>query len=181
MGRRRSIDRDRVLDIAEGIVAEHGAGALTIGAVAEAAGITKGGVQSCFGTKEMLIAAMLERWMAEDDSRFAALAGPDPSPRRRLRAHVETTEHYDRLAQTRVASLLATLLQTPEQVAGMRTWYAARLAGLDPDTEEGRRARLAFLAGEGAFHLRFLGLLPIDSREWREIFADIRALLDDPA
>ena len=42
MGRPRSIDRDKVLDIAERIVREEGATALTFDAVARAAGITKG-------------------------------------------------------------------------------------------------------------------------------------------
>ncbi|MGQ3294545.1 MAG: TetR/AcrR family transcriptional regulator, partial [Shinella sp.] len=60
-GRPRSIDRDKVLDAAESIVVESGAAGLSFEAVARAAGITKGGVQYCFGTKENLIRAMIER------------------------------------------------------------------------------------------------------------------------
>ncbi len=52
MGRKRTIDRDWVLTVAERIVGERGASALTIDAVANAAGITKGGVQSSFGTRK---------------------------------------------------------------------------------------------------------------------------------
>lgn len=178
MGRRKTINRDEVLDAAEAVVAARGAGALSIGTVAEAAGITKGGVQSCFGTKEALIAAMLGRWMAEDDRRFHRIQGSDTSRLGRVKAHVEATRAYDDLAHARAASLLATLLQQPEHVAAMRRWYEGRLAGLTPDSEEARRARLAFLANEGAFLLRFLGLVPITSQEWQDIFADIRALLD---
>lgn len=43
MGRPRSIDRDKLLDMAEKIVGKDGPAALTIDAVARAAGITKGG------------------------------------------------------------------------------------------------------------------------------------------
>lgn len=43
MGRQRSIDRDKVLDTAEEIVATRGAAGLTIDAVAKAMGISKGG------------------------------------------------------------------------------------------------------------------------------------------
>lgn len=57
MGRQRSIDRDKVLDIAEEIVATQGAAGLTIDAVAKAMGISKGGVQYCFGSKDALIDA----------------------------------------------------------------------------------------------------------------------------
>lgn len=45
-GRPRTIDRDKVLDAAEAIVSRVGASGLTFEAVARAAGITKGGVQS---------------------------------------------------------------------------------------------------------------------------------------
>lgn len=167
-----------VLDAAEEIVASRGAGALTIGTVAEAAGITKGGVQSCFGTKEAMIAAMFDRWMAEDEKRFHDFAGKDPSPLGKIRAHIEATRSYDEFAQARVASLLAMLLQQPDAAVTARRWYEGRLDGLKPDSDEARRARLAFLANEGAFYLRFLGLLPIDSDEWQSIFADLKDLTD---
>ncbi|CAI1250325.1 transcriptional repressor BetI [Serratia liquefaciens] len=58
MGRQRSIDRDKVLDVAEEIVATQGAAGLTIDSVARAMGISKGGVQYCFGSKDAMIDAM---------------------------------------------------------------------------------------------------------------------------
>ena len=61
-GRPRTIDRDKVLDAAEAVVQRTGASGLTIDAVAREAGITKGGVQYCFGSKDSLINAMLQRW-----------------------------------------------------------------------------------------------------------------------
>lgn len=54
MGRRRTIDRDQLLDAAEAVIAREGAAGLTIDAVAKEMGITKGGVQYCFGTKDAL-------------------------------------------------------------------------------------------------------------------------------
>ncbi|VEA73956.1 Bacterial regulatory proteins, tetR family [Serratia rubidaea] len=51
MGRQRSIDRDRVLDAAEEIIATQGASGLTIDSVAKAMGISKGGVQYCFAVR----------------------------------------------------------------------------------------------------------------------------------
>lgn len=179
MGRRKTIDRDRVLDVAEGIVATQGAAALTIGAVAVAAGITKGGVQSCFGTKEAMIAAMLKRWLAEDDRRFAAAGGSATTPPERIRAHVETTHRLDEASHARAVGLLSALLQAPEHLQAARDWYADRLRGLRPAQAGDRRARLAFLAAEGATLLRFSGLLPMTRQEWDDIFADIRHLLDE--
>jgi hypothetical protein len=58
-----------------------------------------------------------------------------------------------------------------------REWYRSRIAGLDLTTEEGKRARLAFLATEGAFMLRFFGLMEINQPEWDAMFADMQTLI----
>lgn len=91
MGRQRSIDRDKVLDIAEEIVATQGAAGLTIDAVAKAMGISKGGVQYCFGSKDALIDAMFDRWGSAYETLFKAIAGDDPSPQTAVRAHMLAT------------------------------------------------------------------------------------------
>ncbi len=69
MGRRRTIDRDQLLDAAEAVIGREGAAGLTIDAVAKEMGITKGGVQYCFGTKDALIDAIFERDAMLDDVR----------------------------------------------------------------------------------------------------------------
>lgn len=177
MGRRRTIDRDKVLDAAEAVVGAVGANGLTIDAVAKAAGITKGGVQYCFGAKSDLIAAMLDRWEAEFDAEVADLSGDAPDARGILRAHVEATARSDEAAVSRASVMLAALIQTPDQLERTRAWYRSRLAGLDTTTESGRAARLALLASEGAFLLRSFGFLDMDDHEWRSCFEDIQALL----
>ena len=80
VGRPRSIDRDKVLDAAEALVTEKGAAELSFESVARAAGITKSGVQYCFGTKENLIRSMIERWGASFETEVMERAGPDRSP-----------------------------------------------------------------------------------------------------
>jgi len=177
VGRRHTIDRDHVLDVAEHIVAARGAAALSIGAVAAGAGISKGGVQSCFGTKEAMIAAMLERWMENDDRRFLAEGGDAPAPAARVLAHVETTHRHDDATHARAVGLLTALFQSPEHLPAVRAWYARRMPAPAPDDAEARRARLALLAAEGVVLLRFSGLLPMPDQVWDEIFADIRHLI----
>lgn len=181
MGRRPTINRDDVLAAAERIVAERGASALTIEAVASASGISKGGVQSCFGTKEALIAAMLERWQQEDAAAMAAaLAGREDSPAARVRAHVALSLDDAATDSTeRSAALVAALLPHPEQLDAVRAWYAGRFAGLFEAGEAGRAPRLALLATEGAVLLRHLGLARLSPEEWAVLRADIAALLAD--
>lgn len=179
LGRPRTIDRGRLLDMAEEIVIREGATALTIDAVAKAMGVTKGGVQYAFGTKEALIQAMFDRWDREYDEMIHALVGPAPAPVEAVRAHVEGTCRSDENINAKAAALLAALVRTPEHLASTRAWYRARIASLDLAKPEDRRARLAFLATEGAFMLRFFGLIDMEEAEWRDIFGDISALLGE--
>ncbi len=179
MARPRTIDREKLLDAAEELVREKGAAGLTIDALARACGVTKGGVQYCFGSKDELIAAMFARWDRDYDRRFAELAGPSPDPVRRVQAHVAAMHGSDEVSMAKAASMMAALLQTPEHLAATREWYRQRMEGLDVTTVEGRRARLAFLACEGAFMLRFLRFMEIDAGDWDAIFADIDDLLEE--
>ncbi len=177
MGRRRTIDRDQLLDAAEAVIAREGAAGLTIDAVAKEMGITKGGVQYCFGTKDALIDAIFERWGKAYDSLFEAVAGKQPTPLTRVRAHAEATQRSDELSSSKAAALMAALIQTPEHLEGSNQWYRSRLEGLDLSAPEGRRARLAFLAVEGAFMLRYFRLMDIGQEEWDSMLDDVRALL----
>lgn len=68
MGRKPTISRDRLLDLAEEIVCSGGGSALTIGALAQAAGISKGGVQYSFATKDDLVRAVIDRWTSQFDA-----------------------------------------------------------------------------------------------------------------
>ncbi|MBA4489384.1 TetR/AcrR family transcriptional regulator [Paracoccus sp. S1E-3] len=176
-GRPRSIDRDKVLDAAESIVAAEGAAGLTFDAVARAAGITKGGVQYCFGTKDKLIDAMIDRWSDAFEADIAGLVGLDADPLDIIRGHLTVTRDEDAADHSRSAVMMTALLDRPERVAEGRAWYTQRLAGLDMDRAEDRRVALAFLAGEGAFLLRALGLIEFDDAGWRNLFDDMLAML----
>ena len=69
-------NRRRVLDAAEALFAEHGVDAVTMDAVAAAAGVGKGTVFRRFGDKSGLAAALLDE--RERDLQQRILAGPPP-------------------------------------------------------------------------------------------------------
>lgn len=181
MGRNKTIDRDAVLDVAEHIVRQAGAAGLTIDAVARAAGISKGGVQSCFGSKDALIEAMFSRWEQGYLQHFQRIAGASADPLTRVRAHVEATHRLDEVSNAKAAGLMTALLQSPEHLGGTRAWYRERIDGLDFSKAADRQAFLAFCATEGAFMLRFFGLMEMSSARWEEVFADIQGLFDGVA
>ena len=175
MSRPKSINRDEVLDAAERSVAEQGAAQLTFDAVSRAVGVTKGGIQSCFGTKEGLVAAMLRRCdenYEDEVRRLPGNSGPfmDPAD------HVRLTAGSHEL-NARSAGLLAALLNSSAQREWTRTWYARHQAGFDLQSEAGRRARLAFLASEGIFLMRYLGLADVEQADWDDVFQDIESNL----
>ncbi|MBS7790915.1 TetR/AcrR family transcriptional regulator [Roseococcus sp. SDR] len=177
MGRRPSINRDQVLALAERIVAERGAAALTIEAVAQAAGISKGGVQSCFGTKEAMIGAMLDRWFQDYAIGLAAELDGQESLAAHMAAHLALSLDATDDSPARGAALLAALLQHPEQLHAVRAWYAERFAGLFEAGAAGRALRLALLAIEGAVLLRHFGLAQLDAGQWSVLRDDIASLI----
>lgn len=160
-------------------MARIGPAGLSIDAVAKEAGITKGGVQYCFGTKDGLLKAMLERWAESFDAEVARIAAKQPGPHALVRAYVEANRHVDDKDASRSAAMLATLIQSPDQLADTRTWYRRYLTAIDPSSSEGRKARLAFLASEGIFFLHSFQFVQMSEAEWQEIFEDILRLLPD--
>ncbi|MBJ7264547.1 MAG: TetR family transcriptional regulator [Burkholderiaceae bacterium] len=177
MGRPSSIDRNLVLNVVESLVREQGVAGVTIGAVARAAGISKGGVQSAFGTKEQLLQAVFDRWTADYEAGIAHIAGSAPSVREAYAAHVEITRGTDSGQVDRAAGMMATALSSPKIQAQVAQWYMAQLERADFTSESGRQARVAFIAAEGAYLLRAFGVLKVSDGEWESLFEDIERLL----
>ncbi len=177
MGRPRSIDRDHLLDMAEKLVAEGGAAALTMDAVAQASGVTKGGVQYCFGNKDGLLKAMIERWGDRFDADVERRKRGRTDALSHIAAHVRATREGDIEDDSRFAAMMTSLIPNTEQLEETRAWYRKQWDGLDVSTLEGRRARLAFIANEGAFLLRSFNFFNLTKEEWEAIFDDIEALL----
>ena len=175
MSRPKSIDRALVLDAAERIVVEQGASHLTFESVSREVGVTKGGIQSCFGTKEGLVTAMLKRWGESYDEALGRLPN-SPAPFQDAKDHVRLTAISHDL-NARSAGLLAALMQSKEQLNFAREWYARHFEGFDLQSEQGRRARLAFFAAEGIFLLRYLGLADIAQADWDDFFKDVESHL----
>ncbi|HYG42496.1 MAG TPA: hypothetical protein VEA17_06205 [Bordetella sp.] len=71
----------------------------------------------------------------------------------------------------------STTMNAWSNAARARLASRAAVSGLDVSTPGGRRARLAFLATEGAFMLRFFGFMDIGQAEWDAIFDDMQTLL----
>jgi AcrR family transcriptional regulator len=180
MGRKRTIDRDAILDAAEAVVVEKGAGQLSFEEVARRAGVSKGGVLYAFPGKQALVAAMAERDMARFERDVARHEAALPvSAQRPVLAHVSATQEESPVLAAKAASLLAALADARDHAGPIREHYANQLRRFGGASPEGRRARLAFMAAEGAFMLRGLGLASLDEDEWAALFADMAELATD--
>lgn len=81
--------RDALLDAAETVLLENGTQALTLSAVAERAGVSKGGLLYHFPNKETLITCLVSRVIAEFDE--LVMSFDTGGPNSYTRAYVEAT------------------------------------------------------------------------------------------
>ena len=177
MTRKKTIDSDLVLDAAKSVVIETGVQRFTLEAVAKHAGISKGGLLYIFPTKDQLILAMLDR----EVSRFGAEVlqnarkhSEDLHPT--LLGYIDTARSEDVSIANKAANLMAALIHAPAMLEPARLFYFKMLGQFDAPSIAGRRGRLAYLAVEGAFFLRALGLKEMTEKEWLEILADAQEM-----
>ena len=170
MPRPKRIDKTAILTAAEELITEIGGIHFTMDMVAAKAGISKGGLTYTYSTKDALIEDMVRREL----TRFVAQRKTRENGTRpidKLEAHVKASAEQKYLFQTRAAHLMAALSNEPRHLEYVRSFYREAFDLADPTTAEGRRARHAFLAIEGLFLLRGLGLMPVSDNEWDDVFA----------
>lgn len=149
--------RSLVLDAAERIVRERGAGALTFDELAEASGVTRGGITYHFATKADLLRALLER----DLARWTEVE-------KTLRPALDCTLAADLIGQLRacgsqdseqarfVAGMLSAIALEPDLMDAVRTHHAKQYTPATWTPGEIRREVLR-LAGAGLFWQKVLG------------------------
>lgn len=180
MARHRTIDETTILDAAERVIVENGAANLTLDAVANEAGISKGSVVRDYGSKKDLIRAIVGRRFGEYQSMLdeAADKQAHQGPQARIAAHMELAEvvlpEEQRLAANQLCSALANDKHLVEIVAShyRREIDAIRAPGAAPD------AILAFLAVEGLKSLEFFGGHRWPEGERQELLKRIAALAE---
>ncbi len=174
MGRKPTITRQQLLDLAEEIVRTEGAKALTIDALARAGGISKGGVQYSFASKDDLVRALIERWT----SQFDAMLDTDEtsSTTDLIRSYIRAMRASQPAMNAKMAGLMSTYLQDPDNMRETRQWYLGIFERIGAASADAQAARVAFLAVEGLFLLRIVGI--DEDGTWAGFLDDIEAVLD---
>ncbi len=173
--RKKEIDRDRILDAAEGVILDSGGRTFTLDAVAERAGISKGGLVYSFATKDGLVRAALEREVARFQEAVRQRLGDGPvDPFDMVLAHIEEALDEDDAATRKAAFLVTALVHAPDMMEPARRYYRALLDPLLAASGEAHEIRTALLAVEGIFLLRGLGFVQVSAEEHRSVLLHAR-------
>jgi AcrR family transcriptional regulator len=160
--------RARVLDAAERLVLETGAGHLTLDAVAKCAGLSKGGLLYHFPSKDSLLEAMLERFLNDINVQVAARCarhGGRPTRLQEFRERVRLLLEMPAARRPIGAALIAASADKPALMAHCRTVYRELLDELDELPGGFERAALVQLAVDGLMLGELLQLSPYTSEE----------------
>jgi len=174
VGRKPTITRERLLEIAEGIVRTEGAAGLTIDALARAAGISKGGVQYSFSSKDDLVRALIERWTRQFDALLGDMDGLSPADL--LRKYIKVMRSSQAAMNAKMAALMIAYIQNPQNVIATRQWYRSMFERLGGATNDAQAARVALLAVEGLFLLRIAGI--DEDGEWSSFLDDVERVFE---
>lgn len=177
--RGRPSAREKILDAALALVQEIGATELTLDAVAERAGVSKGGLLYHFPFKEELLTAANEaiaRKLA-DARNVEALKLPE-SPNRALKAYVLASVYNSGDNDKITTKMLAAGSMLKESADPIRRYWQQRF----PEISEGSgfdRGALVHAATEGLWFMEMLKLSPFSSEQRARLIELILEIADD--
>lgn len=164
--------RETVLKAAAQVIARHGVSAFTIEAVAQEAGITKGGVLHHFPSKEALINGLIDLVMSTFNRRLEheLEAEPAEQPGRWLRAYIRTVFSVQYDVQSLIPALAAAVAADHQTLNRIRRAFeesqqASVQDGLDPV-----QATMVRLAVDGIVFARALNIHVLDETMSQQVY-----------
>ncbi len=177
--------RERILEAAEQVAMEVGAGNLTLDAVAAVAGVSKGGLLYHFGGKEALLKGMIDRHMDEEMARVATthtqLGG---TPATYLRAFIEAMAlQADKDAHPPAASrsFLAAAANSPSLLDRPRRQIASHYELLRTAGGNFPLAAIASLALDGLYFSDIFEMTALSADEREQLTTELLKLADAAA
>jgi len=178
--RGRPSSRERILEAAAELVREIGAGRLTLDAVAERAGLSKGGLLYNFPSKDALLQGMLERMIEEVSAQKAALR-----VELKGRRNAEVLASIEAALKTRcdqmkgfASGLLAASAENPSLLEPARKAIKEEWTSIKATSDDPEAAMLAWLAIEGLSSLEMHDLSPVSKPDRDIVITAVRRLLE---
>lgn len=166
----RPSSRDRILDALQDILTREGMHAVTLEAVAEAAGVSKGGLLYHFKSKEAMLDAFVERMCETADREFAQAEQSDDIVRHYLRVSVPGSSDAA-LMWSLVASLRTNDVASQETRRLVADIFTRWEEILQRRIEDPITAEIVRLAGDGLY-LRALAGLSVPDAEMHAAITD---------
>lgn len=174
--------KDLILDSAEAVVRQEGGARLTLDAVAEKAGVSKGGVLYHFPSKEALVEAMLSRQLERNLERQATtLASLPECCARPMKAEILSLlvmrEKDDKIA----SAILAAVANEPRLMCSIQEFHRKRFEAHDPDQPGWERRALTLLAADGLFFLELLQVSPFSPEQRDALVTEMLRMAEEVA
>jgi AcrR family transcriptional regulator len=173
--------RERILDAAEKLVVRDGAGHLTLDAVAQTAGVSKGGLLYHFRTKDALLAGMIDRHVGLLEARCAVeRAGLPPTcESSEIKAWIVGVLEAQPEREEVGAALFAAAANNPALLDGVRRRYAEHVQRLEALGDSFGRAAVILLAVDGLMLGEAWRITPFTPGQRARIVAELLRLADE--
>ena len=165
---------DAILIAASQVIAQDGAGKLTIDAVAKKSGMSKGGVLYHFPSKDALLEGLLNALLARIEERRQVT-----ETKSKLLGMLNTLDLQDESERAMSLAILATAAQKPELLAPARAYFSQVNEEVTAETKDPEVARILLLALEGMRFLNMLELNPWSNAESERILKRMHQMADE--
>jgi AcrR family transcriptional regulator len=172
---------DRILEAAERVVVEVGAARLTLDVVAQAAGVSKGGLLYHFPSKESLLGALAQRYVQSKEqcieSAKSGISEDDAS--RELKACILGILGRDPRSKAMGAALLATAANDPTLLEVIRERLASYNQELVNSSADFARAAIVTLAVDGLMMRESLRISPFTEQQRERVVRELMKIADE--
>jgi len=180
--RGRPSARQRILEAAEAVAQKVGPAHLSLEAVAERAGISKGGLLYHFPSKQALIVAVIEQHISQIECvRRKAEAQAASSPCPVANGHIEAFKHKMQDDSTVPPGILAALAETPALLEPFRDYNRRFVERIDRTKPGWEMAMIAFYMVEGMKALQIFASDPLPAAERRQVLEAMKTLISSCA
>ena len=174
--------RQQIIHAAFALIRREGVARLTIEAVAQEAGLSKGGVLYHFRSKESLIQAMVASLVERFDADIETARRQEPADERDapggwLRAYIRSSAGPAEDDEDTVA-LLAAVSTDPRLLAPLQEQYARWQEQAESDGVDPALATVIRLALDGLWMADLFGLAPPEGALRDQVFAALERLAD---
>jgi AcrR family transcriptional regulator len=173
----RKID---ILHAASKVVSERGIFNLTLEAVAEEAGVSKGGLLYHFPSKEELVKGMVDHLASNYRGKIAENVEMDPEKKAKwIRAYVDVTFNQTFQNKDMHSGLLAAKAVNSDLLDPIRELYSEWQDSIENDGIDPVKATIIRLATDGIWLAELFDIYPIDEDKKKDVYQKLKSWMNE--